>query len=244
MATVLTAVASVDAGGRDRGHRDTDGPTLLARATLSADFPAPGPPSGAMATPANGRVGPFPSQVIPGFSGLIDNGDGTFWAMPDNGFGTKANSADFLLRLYLITPEWETADGGAGQIHVGDFISLRDPDGLVPFPIVNGATPERLLTGADFDIESVVRAADGSFWIGEEFGPFLLHVDETGKVLAAPFEFPDGKSPRQPVPAARRDAAGPFQPGVRGDGGIGGRAPAVPDRRGLVHRRPARHGAA
>ena len=74
-------------------------PTLEKRATLSADYIAPGPPSGALATPANGRTGPFPGQVIPGFSGMIDNGDGTFWAMPDNGFGTKANSADFRLRL-------------------------------------------------------------------------------------------------------------------------------------------------
>jgi glycerophosphoryl diester phosphodiesterase len=110
----------------------------------------------------------------------------------------KGNSADFLLRLYHIIPDWETADGGAGEIHVGKFISLRDPDGPIPFSIVNGTTTERLLTGADFDIESVVRQADGSFWIGEEFGPFLPHVDATGKVLAPPAEFPDGKSPANP----------------------------------------------
>jgi glycerophosphoryl diester phosphodiesterase len=182
----------------DHGHGGDRPPTLLARATLSADFIAPGPPSGALATAANGRAGPFPGQVIPGFSGVVDNGDGTFWAMPDNGFGTKANSADFLLRLYRVRPQWETATGGAGTIEVGPFISLRDPDGLIPFPIVNGATPERLLTGADFDIESVQRGRDGTFWIGEEFGPFILHVDRTGRVLAAPYEFPDGKSPANP----------------------------------------------
>ena len=173
-------------------------PTLLARATFPADEYAPGPPSGALATPANGRAGPFDGQVIPGFSGMLDNGDGTFWAMPDNGFGTKANSADFLLRLYLITSDWETADGGAGEIEVGPFISLRDPDRRIPFLIVNGSTPERLLTGADFDIESVARARDGTLWIGEEFGPFLLHADATGKLLHAPYEFPDGKSPANP----------------------------------------------
>ena len=195
-ATAIVPSAVVDAHGG--GDRRPGGPTLVARATLSADFIAPGPPSGALATPANGRTGPFPGQVIPGFSGLVDNGDGTFWAMPDNGFGSKANSADFLLRLYHVTPDWETRRGGSGTIDVGEFISLRDPDGLIPFPIVNDASPERLLTGADFDIESVVRARDGSFWIGEEFGPFLVHVDETGRVLAPPVEFPDGKSPANP----------------------------------------------
>jgi glycerophosphoryl diester phosphodiesterase len=173
-------------------------PTLEARAVLSADYLAPGPPSGAATAPANGRTPPYAGQVIPGFSAMVDNGDGTFWAQPDNGFGTKANSADFLLRLYHVTPNWETGDGGAGQIDVGEFISLSDPDHQVPFPIVNEATPDRLLTGADFDIESLVRVPDGSFWIGEEFGPFLLHVNSTGKVIAPPVDFPDGKSPANP----------------------------------------------
>ena len=85
-------------------------------------------------TPANGRTPPYAGQVIPGFSGMIDNGDGTFWAMPDNGFGAKGNSGDFLLRLYHITPRWESADGGAGQIDVGEFISLRDPAAPDPVP--------------------------------------------------------------------------------------------------------------
>ncbi|WP_141388702.1 esterase-like activity of phytase family protein [Cellulosimicrobium cellulans] len=173
-------------------------PTLVARATLSADHLEEGPPSGALVTPANGRQGPFDGQVVPGFSAMIDNGDGTFWAQPDNGFGAKGNSADFLLRLYRVTPHWETARGGAGEIEVGEHLSLRDPDHLVDFPIVHEDTEERLLTGADFDIESVVRAKDGTFWIGEEFGPFLLHVDATGALLAPPVPFPDGKSPANP----------------------------------------------
>ncbi|GEK22613.1 esterase-like activity of phytase family protein [Cellulomonas xylanilytica] len=178
-------------GGPDRQHILQ--PTLAGRATLSADFLAPGPPSGALATPANGRQGPFPGQVIPGFSGMVDAGDGTFWALPDNGFGTKANSADFLLRLYRVTPDWQ-----GGAIEVGEFLSLRDPDRRAGFPIVNESTPDRLLTGADFDVESVVRAPDGSFWIGEEFGPFLLHVDATGTLLAPPVPFVGGKSPQNP----------------------------------------------
>jgi len=174
-------------------------PTLERRATLSADYRAPGPPSGAEATPANGRTGPFPGQVIPGFSGVLDNRDGTFWGLPDNGFGSKANSADFLLRMYKVRPVWETADGGRGRIRVQRHISLRDPDRKIAWPIVRGDTRQRLLTGADFDVESVVRGANGTFWIGEEFGPFLLHVDRTGRLLRAPIPFPGGKSPDNPT---------------------------------------------
>ncbi len=43
-----------------------------------------------------------------------------------------------------------------------------------------------------------MRAPDGSFWIGEEFGPFLLHVDATGTLLAPPVPFVGGKSPQNP----------------------------------------------
>ena len=189
---------SAPAATKPAGHGSVVQPTLEARATLSADFMADGPPSGAQASPANGRTGPFPGQVIPGFSAMVENKDGTFWAQPDNGFGAKDNSADFLLRLYKVDPHWETAGGGPGEIEVERFISLRDPDHQVPFAIVNQSTPDRLLTGGDFDIESVVRLQDGTFWVGEEFGPFLLHVSADGRVLEAPVPFPDGKSPQNP----------------------------------------------
>jgi glycerophosphoryl diester phosphodiesterase len=197
-ALTIPPVGPAGATSETHGGRSNLEPRLEARAVLSADYLAPGPPSGAASGPANGRTPPYAGQVIPGFSAMVDNGDGTFWAQPDNGFGSKANSADFLLRLYHITPQWETNEGGEGTIDVGEFISLSDPDRQVPFPIVNETTPDRLLTGGDFDIESLVRVPDGSFWIGDEFGPFLLHVDSTGKVLAPPVVFPDGKSPSNP----------------------------------------------
>ena len=179
--------------------------TLQARATLSADYQAAGPASGALATPngpVNGRTGPFQGQVVPGFSGVVADKNGDYWAMPDNGFGSKANSADFLLRVYLVHPAFETADGGQGAIDVERFISLRDPDHKISFPIVNESTPERLLTGADFDIESIVRQPDGTFWIGEEFGPYLLHVGKNGRLLSAPVPFVGGKSPDNPTLSA------------------------------------------
>lgn len=173
-------------------------PVLEARAQLSADHLEPGPPSGAQATPANGRTGPFPGQVIPGFSAMLDNGDGTYWGLPDNGFGAKANSADFLLRLYLVRPNWETAGGGKGDVDVLKYVQLRDPLRKAGFTLTNDGTADRALTGADFDVESVVRAQDGSFWIGEEFGPFLLHFSADGVLLQAPAPLPGVKSASNP----------------------------------------------
>jgi hypothetical protein len=69
----------------------------------------------------------------------------------------------------------------------------------VPFEIVNASTEERLLTGGDFDIESFRRTRRGDLWFGDEFGPFLLHTDRTGRVLEAPIPLPDVKSPDYPA---------------------------------------------
>jgi hypothetical protein len=170
-------------------------PTLLGRAILPADDYQPGPPSGAFITGDNGVTPPFPGQPIPGFSAILDAGHGEFWAMPDNGYGSKANSGDFLLRVYRIGPDFETAKGGSGTVDVLGFIQLRDPDLRISFPLFRS---DRLLTGADLDIESLRVAKDGTLWFGDEFGPFLLHTDATGKVLQAPIPLPGVQSPQNP----------------------------------------------
>lgn len=188
---------------------------LTGRALLSATAYQPGPTSGAQLPPTtvNGVTPPFPGQPIPGFSAVIPAGSRSgnrLLAMPDNGFGAKNNSADFLLRAYVIEPNYRT-----GEIGVRGHISFRDPDRKVPFPIVNKDTADRLLTGADLDIESLARDARGDLWIGDEFGPYLIHTDRTGKVLQAPIPLPDGtKSPQSP------DLAG-------------GEAPTLPASRGF-----------
>jgi hypothetical protein len=170
-------------------------PALLGRAILASDAYQPGPPSGALIAPDNGVTPPFPGQPIPGFSAVLDAGHGELWAMPDNGYGAKTNSSDFLLRVYRVRPDFETAKGGSGAVEVLGFVQLRDPEGRIPFALFRA---DRLLTGADFDIESVRRARDGSFWFGEEFGPFLLHTDAAGRVLEAPIALPGVQSPQNP----------------------------------------------
>lgn len=188
------AVQAPTAPSLANGGNNAD-PVLLARAILPANAYQPGPISGTLITADNGVTVPFPGQPIPGFSGVLDAGDGTFWAMPDNGYGAKGNSSDFLLRLYRVRPDFKTADGGTGVIAVVNFLQLRDPNNRIPFALTRA---DRLLTGADFDLESVRRAKDGTFWFGEEFGPFLLHTDATGIVLEAPIPVPGVQSPQNP----------------------------------------------
>src|ERR1700754_4222414 len=123
-------------------------PKLEARAILPADASFPAPFPGVVNTdpaPAPGSV-----QPVGGFSALLDAGNGDFYAMPDNGFGSKANSRSFILRLYKVRPDWRNH-----TVRILSAISLRDPDQKVPCLIVTEGTPDRILTGGDFDIESV-----------------------------------------------------------------------------------------
>ena len=70
---------------------------------------------------------------------------------------------------------------------------------MIGFPIVNEGTADRLLTGADIDPESLQRGANGDLWVGDEFGPWILHFDATGKLLDPPFATPGGlMSPSNP----------------------------------------------
>src|SRR5262245_30139594 len=75
---------------------------LVGRAVLDAATFAPGPTSGEQLgnSPINGQPVPFiDKQPIQGFSAVLDNGDGTFSVMSDNGYGSLENSADFNLRV-------------------------------------------------------------------------------------------------------------------------------------------------
>lgn len=95
---------------------------------------------------ANGIYPPFKGQPVQGFSAALKNEDGSYMAMADNGFGTQDNSADFLLRIYKLKPDFKTKAKGTGQVTVQSFIQLRDPNKLISFEIINGNTSERLLT--------------------------------------------------------------------------------------------------
>jgi glycerophosphoryl diester phosphodiesterase len=164
-------------------------------AVLPADTFAPGPQSGAaLVNPTNGRTTPFPGQPVQGFSAVQFADANNFWFMPDNGFGAKGNSADFLLRVYKVDPSfqgYESNGNGTASVNLQSFIQLSDPKSYVPFKIINQGTSDRLLTGADFDIESLNIAKDGSLWIGDEFGPYLLHFNSKGELLEAPIATPN-----------------------------------------------------
>jgi hypothetical protein len=194
---------------------------LMGRAVLPSATFAPGPTSGQFTGGGNGIATPFVGkQPVQGFSAvLLGPKKGTYLVMMDNGFGAKANSPDSLLRVFAVKPDFETGTVVPVNRHTGvelpsftedGYFTLSDPDGRLPFPIVAdrddypGTTPAggtiavdpsiqggRLLTGADLDIESIRQVDDGTFWFGDEFGPYLVHTDAHGRVLEAPIPLPN-----------------------------------------------------
>jgi hypothetical protein len=101
---------------------------------------------------------------------------GQWWALSDNGFGTKWNSLDYFACVYLFND----------KLRLLRRIALRDPQRHFQFALTRGSDPTRRLTGGDIDPESLVVMADGSFWIGDEFGPWLLHFSRRGILLGPP----------------------------------------------------------
>jgi len=225
-AAVVMPKAALHAEEPGRQHA-----AVVARSVLpAASFRAGSPPSGAFfsaaeraTAAANGlpgtAEGPYlAEQPVQGFSSMVPAGDGSWWALADNGYAWRTNSADFQLVLYRVDPRW----GDPGGPQLKETVVLHDPDRRIPWAIVcdpsHGSPlpgfsfnvlpprppacgPEagaRVLTGFDLDPESLVRAPDGSFWIGEEFGPSLVHVAADGRVQEAPIGVPGVRSPQNP----------------------------------------------
>ncbi len=218
--------------------------TLTGWAMLPAATFSDGPTSGQFAftnanSPANNP--PYVNlQPVQGFSGVLAGpAAGSYTMLVDNGFGAKANSADHLLRLYALKPDWASktvaaVDFASGAALPGftaaSRLTLNDANRKMPYAIVADAAfypgsaiavdpairAGRLLTGGDLDLESVRKDRNGNYWIGEEFGPFLVKADASGTVQnvfrtpnvlglgANPFV----QSPSNPIPTGANNLPG------------------------------------
>ncbi|SDP85228.1 Uncharacterized conserved protein [Rhodoferax sp. OV413] len=135
---------------------------------------------------------PIQGQSVQGFSGIVSLGKDQFLTLTDNGFGSKINSQDALLMVHHVKANW-----ASGKVTRQRTTFLRDPDRKVPFFIENENTTSRYLTGSDFDPESIQVVGD-EWWIGDEFGPYVLRVNHQGKVLGVVETVVAGKAYRGP----------------------------------------------
>lgn len=229
---VLTLTLLAAASPATAHDQSDEGFRLSGWAEIPSTYLHPGPVSGQFAGPANGVTPPYQGQPIPGFSGMIPSRlRGTFIALPDNGFGAQTNSADFVIGFYHVTPRFKTSGDGTtsrGPVAVHRHTPFSDPRGFLDASfIANGPVYARTnyypapaaqvpvdpsikngrwLTGADFDVESIARMNDGTLWVGEEFGPYLLHFDGDGQLLGPPVRHPVLRAPQNPANTAANPA--------------------------------------
>lgn len=185
--------------------------TLVGWSMLPTETYVPGSARSGYWTTGNAAVpAPYPGQPVQGFSATHALADGSYLVMSDNGFGAKANSADFELAVHRLRPNLQTGR----TAYVGVELRLSDPARHIPWTIWRDGgcasseslppgyacpAPDRILTGWDFDPESMQIAQDGTFWFGEEFGPYLLHTNDRGELLEPPIATPGVSSPSNPT---------------------------------------------
>lgn len=146
---------------------------------------------------------------------------GVFYVMQDNGFGGRGASPDALLHIYAVRFDWAQGKVIPANFQTGEalafftadsYIRLSDPNRNLGYPAVADMTSYpgtsvspagqtlpvdpaiiagRLLTGYDIDPESLQLDAQGNFWIGDEFGPFLLKFDRQGRLASREVQMPN-----------------------------------------------------
>jgi hypothetical protein len=187
---------------------------------------------------------------VQGVSAVLQGADDdSFVVMTDNGFGNKGNSADAVLRLYSLKPDFKTVRGGTGTVAPTNFltgaalknftqpsrVTLNDTNqklGLtiqadfnnyyndISKPAVDPSLKfSRLLTGADFDVESVREDKQCNLWFGDELGPYLIKTDLSGTVLRQEIPLPGVYAPEHKDVVAGNAAAN-----LPGSGGFEGMA--------------------
>lgn len=140
------------------------------------------------------------------WSRAADGDHGTLYLLPDRGYNITG-TIDFRARLYRLTlvlhppADPGTLPADARQhtlaLKLADTMLLRDADGR-PLtgldPLVDGARPAAAgfpampaaPTGAiSLDAEAVVLMEDGTFFVGDEYGPYIYHFSAAGRMLSA-----------------------------------------------------------
>lgn len=181
MATLLVLITGC--GGNEETVLTTK---LTGRAVLPADTIIPGPMVGrVMESKINGRTLPFHGVPVQGFSSIIRLDKNQHLVLQDNGFGTLANSPDVPLQWFHFQLNLSDSPDTLGSVALENVTFITDPQ-----LFLTETPPGGRLTGAHLDPESFVRLADGSFWLGEEFGPALIHVNAIGHVMEPAVDIP------------------------------------------------------
>ncbi len=187
--------------------------TLAGQALLTTDSSTPSP---------KGFL-PQREVVQRGITGVVPLRRDEFLLVTDNGRPDRSKDAETPLAIHRVRADWTQ-----GRIKSVGSLFLRDPDQKLPFPLQNTATRERFLTGADLNPESL-QAVGKELWVGDDYGPYIVRFDLTGKALGL-IETLVGKQALRsldaPIPAAHTETGLSGWMASRG-AGLGGLALSI-----------------
>jgi hypothetical protein len=126
-----------------------------------------------------------------------DSYSGVFYMLPDRGWNTEG-TLDYQGRLQKFQVVFTPQDGSDAQTEVKldyqDAILLHEADGK-PTTGLDAVEVRKAANGfpdlpsaagkISVDNEGVVLAPDGSFWISDEYGPYIYHCAADGTLLGA-----------------------------------------------------------
>lgn len=144
------------------------------------------------------------------------NDKAVFYLLTDRGPNVAEAATNSIM---IATPDFVPQIGKfrlkGDSLTLESVILLKNSNGAnlngLPNPAGAGATGESpfdinnkpLATSIDgLDSEGMAMAADGSFWISDEYGPHLIHVDKTGKTIEKINPFSSGR--KLPLVLAKR----------------------------------------
>lgn len=135
-----------------------------------------------------------------------DGYSGTFYILPDRGYNVEGTT-DYRARLNKVSVKFRpiegaaagsaAAEGNAISLKVEDTILLTDnagepmsgldpaEGGVKPAAGNIPALPQTSKGSIALDPEGVVLLADGSFFISDEYGPYIYHFSAAGKMVSA-----------------------------------------------------------
>lgn len=133
-----------------------------------------------------------------------DGYSGSLWLLPDRGYNVEGTT-DYNARINKIDVTLMPATGGdvavdkqqtGVQATLADTLLLTDEQGKNMTGLdpeagtrpASGATPVLPFASTgkvSLDAEAVVRLADGSFLISDEYGPYIYHFSADGKMISA-----------------------------------------------------------
>lgn len=152
-------------------------------------------------------LGGFGSAAAPDVSSfqLLKNGSirGTIFAVPDRGWNTEG-SVDYQSRIHkfqlTFNPTFGSIANGSQNLNLGyEDTTLffkgdspttgLDADYVIPasdgFPDLPAGKTDGNGTVPAIDQEGLIRLRDGSYWISDEYGPYIYHFTEQGQMTTA-----------------------------------------------------------